>query len=162
MRTGTKGSGEGQLNYPTGVITDSNGDVYVTEYRNNRVSVFSKDLDFLKHLCTHQLNSSRDVKVTLNNVVVLDNGPICIHFFSRSGTLLRSCVTQGEDRIMSEPRFFCLDAAGNILITEYWRHNIKILAPSGELMHVIGKEGHERGELCYPYGICLSQTGTIF
>ena len=136
--------------------------MWVAEYGNNRISVFSKDLDFLKHLGTQQLKSPRDVKVTPNNVVVLDSGPNCIHFFSKSGALLRSCVTQGEDRIMSEPWFFCLDAAGNILITDCLCHNIKILSPSGELMHVIGKEGHGRRDLCYPYGICLSQTGTIY
>ena len=29
-------------------------------------------------------------------------------------------------------------------------------------MHTIGKEGHGRGELYRPDGICLSQTATIF
>ena len=60
------------------------------------------------------------------------------------------------------PQFFCLDPAENILITNCNRHNINILSPSGQLMHTIGKEGHGRGELFYPFGICLSQTGTIF
>ena len=60
------------------------------------------------------------------------------------------------------PQFFCLDPAGNILITDNLCHNIKILSPSGQLMHTIGKEGHGRGELFCPDGICLSQTGTIF
>ena len=161
-RTGTKGGGEGQLNYPRGLCTDYNGDVYVAEYFNDRVSVFSKDLNFLKHLFTQKLRCPHDVKVTPNSVVVLDDSPNCIHFFSRSGALLRSCVTQGEDGMVYNPWFFCLDPAGNILITDYYRDNIKILSPSGQLMHTIGKEGHGRGELYRPYGICLSQTGTIF
>ena len=161
-RTGTEGVGEGQLNYPRGLCTDSNGDVYVTEDGNNRVSVFSMDLDFLKHLGTHQLKSPHDLKVTPSNIVVLDSGTICIHFFLRNGNLLRSCVTQGVDDIVYSPWFFCLDTAGNILITDSLRHNIKIFTPSGVLMHVIGKRGHGRGELYSPYGICLSQTGTIF
>ena len=95
-RTGTYGVGEGQLNYPFGICTDYNGDVYVAESSNHRVSVFSKDLNFLKHLGTQQLETPRDVKVTPNSVVVLDCSPNCIHFFSRSGDLLRSCVTQGR------------------------------------------------------------------
>ena len=161
-RTGTKGRGEGQLNSPRGLCTDYNGDVYVADYSNHRVSVFSKDLNFLKHLFTQQLSYTCDVKVTPNSVVVLDRSPNCIHFFSRSGALLRSCVTQGEDGMVYNPRFFCLDPAGNILITDLFRNNIKILSPSGQLMHTIGKEGHGKGELFYPYGICLSQTGTIF
>ena len=161
-RTGTKGGGEGQLNYPRGLSIDYNGDVYVADCSNHRVSVFSKDLNFLKHLFTQQLRYPRDVKVTPNSVVVLDGSPNCIHFFSRSGALLRSCVTQREDGMVCGPWFFCLDPAGNILITDCYSHNVKIFSPYGQLMHTIGKEGHGRGELYCPWGICLSQTGTIF
>ena len=161
-RTGTKGRGEGQLNYPRGLCTDYNGDVYLAESNNNRVSVFSKGLNFLKHLFTQQLSYPLDVKVTPNSVVVLDQSPNRIHFFSRSGALLRSCVTRGRDGMVYNPQFFCLDPVGNILSSDCNRANIKILSPSGQLMHTIGKEGHGRGELFCPYGICLSQTGTIF
>ena len=160
-RTGTEG-GEGQLSYPYGLCIDYNGDVYVADRGNNRVSVFSKYLNFLKHLGSQQLEYPRDVKVTPNRVVVLDNSPNCIHFFSRSGDLIRSCVTQGEDGMVSGPMFFCLDTAGNILISDCYRYSIKILSPSGQLIHEIGKEGHGRGELFCPFGICLSQTGIIF
>ena len=45
-----------------------------------------------------------------------------------------------------KPYFFCLDTAGNILITDGRRHDVKILSPSGHLIHKIGKEGHGRGE----------------
>ena len=127
-RTGTKGRGEGQLHSPSGLCTDYNGDVYVADYCNDRVSVFSKDLNFLKHLFLQQLRCPHDVKVTPNSVVVLDWCPNCIHFFSRSGALLRSCVTQGEDGMVYHSSFFCLDPAGNILITDLFRHNIKILS----------------------------------
>ena len=161
-RTGTEGRGKGQLDYPRGLCTDYNGDVYLAESNNNRVSVFSKDLTFLKHLFTQQLRYPLNVKVTPNSVVVLDRSPNCIHFFSRSGALLHSCVTRGEGGIVYSPHFYCLDPAGNILITDYNRHDIKILSPSGQLMHTIGKEVHGRGELFYSEGICLSQTGTIF
>ena len=161
-RTGTYGRGEGQLNNPRGLCTDTNGDVYVADCSNDRVSVFSKDLNFLKHLGTQQLKIPYDVKVTPSSVVVLDSSHNCIHFFSRSGDLLRSCVTQGEDGMVYSPWFFCLDTAGNILISDRYRNSIKILSPSGQLIHEIGKRGHGRGELFCPYGICLSQTGNIF
>ena len=161
-RTGTRGRGEGRLHYPRGLCSDYNGDVYVADRGNNRVSVFSKDLNFMKHLGTQQLKTPRDVKVTPNSVVVSDWSPYCIHFFSRGGDLLRSCVTQGEDGMVSGPWFFCLDTVGNILISDWHRHSIKTLSPSGQLIHEIGKEGHGRGELCYPFGICLSQIGNIF
>ena len=161
-RTGTEGEGEGQLNYPRGLCIDYNGDVYVADTGNHRVSVFSKDLDFLKHLFTQQLESPCDVKVTTSSVVVLDWSPNCVHFFSRSGALLRSSVTQVENGMVNSLDFFCLDPLGNVLITDDYSSNFKIFFPSGQLMHTIGKGGHGRGELYYPRGICLSQTGTIF
>ena len=161
-RTGTRGVEGGQLSYPRGLSIDYNGDVYLADCDNNRVSVFSKELNFLKHLGTQQLKYPRDVKVTPNSVVVLDWNPNCIHFFSRGEDLLRSCVTQGRDGMVYAPRFFCLDPAGNILISDYIRDSTKILSPYGQLIHEIGKKGHGRGELYCPFGICLSQTGNIF
>ena len=102
-RTVTYGGREGQLYNPRGLCTDYNGDVYVADSSNHRVSVFSKDLNFLIHLGTQQLEFPRDVKVTSNSVVVLDYSPNCIHFFLRSGDLLRSCVTRGRDGMVSDP-----------------------------------------------------------
>ena len=161
-RTGTEGAEEGQLGLPQGLCSDYNGDIYVADARNNRVSVFSKQLQFKKCLGTQQLNYPVDVKVTPNSLVILDESSNCIHFYSRSGDLLRSCVTQGEDGMVYRPRFFCLDTSGNILIANKERHNVKILSPSGHLIHEIGKEGDGRGEFEYPFGICLSELGTIF
>ena len=43
-RTGTEGAGEGQLYDPCGLCSDYNGDVYVADCDNHRVSIFSKQL----------------------------------------------------------------------------------------------------------------------
>ena len=161
-RTGIKGAGEGQLDFPRGLCSDYNGDVYVADARNNRVSVFSKQLQFKKCLGTQQLKSPVDVKVTPNSLVILDRSPNCIHFYSRSGDLLNSCVTQGEDGMVYKPKFFCLDTAGNILISDKGRHDVKILSPSGHLIHKIGGRGHGRGEFDFSFGICVSELGIIF
>ena len=161
-RTGTKGAGEEQLDDPRGLCSDYNGDVYVADCGNHRVSVFSKQLQFLNCLASQQLKHPLDVKVTPDSVVILDRSPNCIHFYSRSGDLLRSCVTQGVDGTVCSPLFFCLDVAGNILITDTYRKDVKILSPSGHLIHEIGKVGHGRGEFVYPHGICVSEQGIVF
>ena len=161
-RSDTKGGGDRQLYFPNGLCFDSNGDVYVADNSNNRVSVFSEELKFLNCLGTQQLEHPHDVNVTPDSVIVLDSSPNCIHFFSRRGELLRSFVTQGEDDMVYGPRFFCLDAAGNVLTTDRNRHCFKVLSPSGQLIHTIGKKVHGRGELFLPIGISVTQSGTIF
>ena len=153
---------EGQLCVPRGLCSDYNGDVYVTDLLNNRVSIFSKQLQFVNYLGAQQLKYPVDVKVTSNSVVILDRSPNCVHFYSRSGTLLSSCVTKGEDGMVLHPRFFCLDTDGNILITDSERHNIKIISPSGHLIHTIGGRGQGRGEFDCIHGICMSEVGTVF
>ena len=162
-RTGTKGAGEGKLDSPQGLCSDYNGYVYVADTRSNRVSVFSKQLQLMKCFGTQQLKYPLDVKVTPNSLVILDWSPNCIHFYSRSGDLKKnSCVTQGEDGMVYQPHFFCLVTAGNILITGNERHDVKILSPSGHLIHKIGKQGRGRGQFDFPHGICVSELGTIF
>ena len=46
--------------------------------------------------------------------------------------------------------------------TDHYRHSIKILSPSGQLIRSIGERGHGKGELYSPYGFCITQLETIF
>ncbi|KAI6661809.1 PEP-CTERM domain protein [Oopsacas minuta] len=161
-RTGNRGAGDGELNLPQGLCVDYNGDVYVAEVSNHRVSIFSKALEFVNCLGTQQLKHPKDVKVTPTSIVVLDYNPICVHFYWRSGHLIYSCITRRTDGVVYGPAFFSLDVVGNILITDIFRNNIKILSPSGELIHTIGRRGHGRGEFTNSFGISISSLGTIY
>ena len=164
-RTGTKGQIDGQFNEPAGLCTDFSGDVFVADYYNHRVCIFSHDLKFISKLGIGQLKYPRDVKLTPDcQVVVLDMSPECVHFYSRDGHLLSSCVSQGEgpEYLVYIPSFLCIDLAGNIIISDYWNHSIKIISKSGHLIHTIGKYGHGIGELMCPSGISVSKSGVIF
>ena len=163
-RTGNKGQTDGQFNHPTGLCIDYSGNVFVADCRNNRVSLFSKDLKFLSTLGVGQLKGPRDVKLTPDYlIVVLDRSPKCVNFFSSNGQLLGSCVSMGEEQdcLVINPCFFCLDTAGNIIINDCGSHSIKIITRHDQLIHSIGKEGDDRGELFFPFGISVSNSGTI-
>ena len=97
-------------------------------------------------------------------VVVLDWHTHCVHVFSRSGTQLSSCISQGrrQDCLVDSPFFFCVDPAENILISDKNNHAIKILTKSGQHIHTIGKHGNKKGEIVLPLGISISRLGTIF
>ena len=164
-RTGTKGQTDGQFNIPTGLCTDNSGDMFVADCGNNRVCIFSHNLQYKYKLGIGQLNRPTDVKLTLDyQVVVLDGSPKCVHFYSRDGHLLSSCVSQGEgpEYLVYKPHFLCMDPAGNIIISDYRAHSIKIISKHGHLMHTIGKEGNGMGELMHPFGISVSKSGIIF
>ena len=160
----TKGSEELQLSFPLGLCTDTNGDVYVADSWNNRIVIFSTDLQFKSTFGTHELNSPQDVKPTPDCVVVLDWSPNCVHLFSRDGDYLSSCISQGEEQysLVCYPWFFCLDLSGNIVISDCDHHCIKIFTRSGEFIHSIGRKGNKKGEFISPYGIAISKSGVIF
>ena len=164
-RTGTKGQTDGQFNGPRGLCTDYSGDVFVADCYNNRVCIFSHDLKFISKLGIGQLFRPNDVKLTHDcQVVVLDWSPECVHFYSRNGHLISSCVSQGKgsDCLMTNPECLCMDLAGNLIISDWGTHSIKIISKSGNLIHRIGKYGYGIGEFVYPHGISVSKSGVIF
>ena len=164
-RTGTKGQTDGQFNAPTGLCTDYSGDVFVADCFNHRVCILSHDLKFISKLGIGQLYWPKDVKLTPDcQVVVLDRNPECVHFYSRNGHLLSSCVSRGyePEYLVSIPSFLCMDLAGNLIISDWGKHSIKIISKSGHLIHTIGKYGDGIGEFVHPYGISVSKSGVIF
>ena len=164
-RTGTEGQTDGQFNEPTGLCTDYSGDVFVADCYNNRICIFSHDLIFISKLGIGHLYCPQDVKLTPDcQVVVLDRSPKCVHFYSRNGHLLTSCVSlgYGPEYLVHIPCFLCIDLAGNIIISDWGNNLIKIISKSGNLIHTIGKYGDEIGEFVLPYGISVSKSGVIF
>ena len=160
----TKGSEELQLPFPLGLCTDTNGDVYVADCLNNRIVIFSTNLQFQSTFGTHKLYLPQDVKLTPDCVVVLDLSPKCVHLFSRDGDYLSSCISQGkkQNSLVCHPCFFCLDLSGNIVISDHNHNCIKIFTQSGEFIHSIGRSGNEKGEFISSYGIAISNSGVIF
>ena len=163
-RAGGKGSSDGQLNRPHGLSVDTCEDVYIAEYWNYRVSIFTKNLNFIRSIGKGILAYPKDVKLTRSAVVVLDCSAQCIHFFSRDGILLTSCVTQGYQQhcVVHDPYFFCIDESGNIILSDRQNHLIKILSHSGELIQTLGEKGKGKGQLIHPKGVCVSKSGIIF
>ncbi|KAI6646129.1 hypothetical protein LOD99_9480 [Oopsacas minuta] len=148
---------EGKLANPHGLCVDYNGDVYVADCLNNRVCIFSESLQFLKCFGAGELFYTGDVKVTPDCIIVLDRSTNCIHFYSRCGDLINSCVSTGKHGIVFDTWFFCLDPLGNILLTDSINHAVKIISPSGQLTQTIMMDKYEDA-----WGICMSELGIIF
>ena len=57
MRFGVRGRSPGQLQRPTGVTVDMNGDIIVADYDNHWISIFSSDGKFKVRKDLHEENS---------------------------------------------------------------------------------------------------------
>jgi DNA-binding beta-propeller fold protein YncE len=91
-RFGSKGSGDGQLDYPLGLcFMAGHRHVAVADYNNNRVSVFSVEGEFVRHVGVGVLRHPSGVACSaFDELVVADNGNDRVVVFSASGELLKT------------------------------------------------------------------------
>jgi DNA-binding beta-propeller fold protein YncE len=94
-RFGCRGSGDGQLCFPVGLcFTSHDRHVAVADSENDRVSVFSVDGDFIRHVGVGVLGHAQSVACSaFDELVVADRSGGCLRVFSDGGDLL---MTIGE------------------------------------------------------------------
>ncbi|KAI6660627.1 hypothetical protein LOD99_10359 [Oopsacas minuta] len=123
------------VSVPLGLTTDTNGEVLVADYNNNRIAVFSSNLEFIRQIGKYKLRYPSDVKINNNKIFVADNNKINnIHIFSKSGDLWKSFIKleNGEGSI-----FLCFDLYNNIIISNNKGNSINIFTKDGQLIHKI-------------------------
>eukprot|EP00800_Vazella_pourtalesii_P010203 TRINITY_DN253_c0_g1_i7.p1 TRINITY_DN253_c0_g1~~TRINITY_DN253_c0_g1_i7.p1 ORF type:complete len:122 (-),score=20.62 TRINITY_DN253_c0_g1_i7:38-403(-) len=101
------------------------------------------------------MSQPSDVKVSRDRLYVLCpyNNP-CMLVLTLEGDKLHSLITRGE---MSYPRFFfCLDPLNNFVISDFRSYLIRVFSPEGNLLHTIGREGHQPGMFYCTKGVAVT------
>jgi DNA-binding beta-propeller fold protein YncE len=91
-RFGSHGSGDGQLSFPYGLcFLSGQRHVAITESENRRVSVFSVDGEFIRHVGVGAVSGPQGVACSaFDELVVADHGNKRVAVFSASGELLKT------------------------------------------------------------------------
>lgn len=85
---GEFGGGAGQLDAPAQLAVAPNGDVYVADAGNDRISIFAPDGTFLRSLGEGKLLEPKDVALDGGRVLVADTGHDRVAVFSTLGVFL--------------------------------------------------------------------------
>ena len=159
---GSKGSGEAQFNNPYNLaVSDITNNIYVCDYNNNRVQILTEDLKFHSMLGIGAFNHPRDIKVTRDRVLVLDQSDTCMSVFDSNHILINRLITRETGKQTNNPICFDIDREYNIIMSDLGNHCVYVFNQEGEEIHRIGKEGQGIGEFIRPYGIALDNTGRI-
>ena len=61
--------------------------------------------------------------------------------------MLYSLITRGEGMDVLSPSltFFCFDSLNNFVMSDLLSHSVRVFSPEGNLLHTIGREGHQPG-----------------
>ena len=161
-RIGGRGSNNGQFFFPHHLTTDLIGRVFIADRGNDRICVHDPDLNHLRNITHPSLSQPYDVKVSRDLLYVLCplNNP-CMLVLTLEGVKLHSLITRGEGMDMLHPNFFCLDSLNNFVLIDFKSHSIRVFSPERNLLHTIGREGHQPGMFSYPKGVAITPNGRL-
>ena len=164
-KIGGRGSNNGQFDYPRQLTTDPVGRVFIADCFNDRICVHDPDLNHLRNItlqCMSCDSFPEDVKVSRDRLYVLCSvSSPCMHVLTLKGDKLHSLITRGRGMDVFCPWFFCLDSLSNFVISDYESHSIRVFSPEGNLLHTIGREGHQPGMFSYPQGVAVTPNGRL-
>ena len=159
---GSYGNGEAQFNYPHGIdVSDRNHNIYVCDYDNNRVQILTEELKYHSMLGIGLFTHPRDIKVTRDRVLVLDESDPCMFIFNSEHLLINRIITRGSDKQTSSPFSFDIDRDYNIMMSDYSNDCVYVFNKEGEQIFKFCKQGQGIGEFYCPWGIVLDNTGRI-
>ena len=159
---GSEGNGEVQFCNPFALdVSDRNNNFYVCEEGNERIQILSKEFNYVCMLGIGTFASPRDVKVTRDRVLVLDESDPCMFVFNSDHVLTNRLITRGDGKQTRNSFCFDIDREYNIVMSDYRNHCVYVFNQEGEQIHKFGKEGQGIGEFYCPWGIALDNIGRI-
>ena len=134
LRTvGTRGTGDGEFNYPTHIWIDLSGNVYIVDSMNFRVQIFNQDGDFISSFgrigdSTGFFARPKGIATdSRGNIYIADALFHAVQVFDTNGNLLHYFGSQGHDRGQFwMPAGLFIDDDDNIYVTDSYNTRIQI------------------------------------
>ena len=154
--------GTEKFNQPIGVTYDRPQDsLFVCDYGGDKIKRYND----LPHMFA-KISKPFDINLTDEFVIVVTGEHVCLHFYSRTGDLLKSMLSSNQGNLsdVGNPSFFGIDDRGTIWLSDYKRHCICHINMDGKILRKIGCEKSliRSGDLFYnPTGLLLDKRGFL-
>jgi DNA-binding beta-propeller fold protein YncE len=132
---GSNGQAAGELDESGSLAIAPDGSVYVADYSNSRISVFSPDGGF-------QFAFGEGVAPGGGNVCTASTG--CV---AGNGT--------GDAGALNEPESLAFDSSGRVFVVEYSNNRVSAFSPQGQFLYAFGGEVNAEDHS----GICDTASG---
>jgi DNA-binding beta-propeller fold protein YncE len=163
------------MNQPADVVSNSHGQIFVTDALGARVRVFGSNG---KHMFSFGKNAGPDparfengsfkVPFTIScddqdQIYVSDIGRHDIQVFAADGRFVRRIVVKMEEGMEAlRPNGICLIDHNLLAISDTGNHRLLFVDLDGNIVSVIGKRGRAPGEFSFPGEIERSAGGELF
>jgi peptidoglycan/xylan/chitin deacetylase (PgdA/CDA1 family)/DNA-binding beta-propeller fold protein YncE len=155
----------GRLAHPSGVATDTAGNVFVADTGHDRVVRFTTAGGYLGEMGGPSvLSQPAGVAVdAVGNVYVADTGHDRIVEFDRGGVPIRAWGSQGDAPGQFDfPTALAIEPGGDLYVADTGNDRIQRFPPTGGLPTLVfGRSGRRHGELDAPAGVAVGPTGDV-
>ena len=161
-RIGGYGSNNGQFKHPQQLTTDLIGRAFIADCGNHRICIHDPDLNHQRNITHPSMLRPYDVKVSLDCLHVLCpyNDP-CMLVLTLEGDMQHSLITCGGGMDVSRPYFFSMDPVNNFVLSDCHSHSIRVFSLEDNLLHTVGRYGHQPGMFYNPKGVVITPNGRL-
>jgi DNA-binding beta-propeller fold protein YncE len=163
------GAPDGTFMWPTSIALDKAGNVYVSDEWLNRISIFTKDGDWIGKWGTPgagdgEINRPSGLAFDQDdNLYVVDSLNNRIQKFTKEGKFLARWGTAGSgDGAFNMPWGIDVDSEGHVYVTDWRNDRVQKFTAEGRFMMQFGTSGTGDGEFNRPTGIAVDKDGVIY
>lgn len=160
---------DGTFVWPTAIALDSQGNAYVSDEWLNRISIFTKDGDWMGKWGKAgdgdgEINRPSGLAFDAeDNLYLVDSGNSRVQVFTKEGRFLsrwgRSGSSDGEFNL---PWGVEIDRNGDVYVADWRNDRIQKFTPDGRFLLKIGTPGAGDGQFNRPTGVAVDQEGLIY
>ena len=160
---GSKGSAEGQYNYPLGVAINKDRDIITADRNNNRLQITTREGRVKKILRFTQFNKAFtpcDIAISSDNIYYsLDDGNNQVVVSDENGHVIR-CF--GQDELKNPHGLAISPVNGNVHVTDWGGHCVRIYTQHGKYIRSFGSQGKGQVQFSWPCYIAVGSSGMVF
>ena len=156
------------LVYPWGVAVDKRGQVIISEWDGNGISIYSSG----KMIRSFGQNGSVPGQFRCpygvavdraGNVLVVDNGNHCIRKFTADGKFVATVGSKGDKPLQcSSPAGIGISPSEKVYICDYDNHRVQILNPDLTFSTSFGSGGSGDGQFYCPIDVAFDSRGNVY
>jgi len=160
---------DGTFMWPTAITVDKQGNVYVADEWLNRISIFTKDGEWIGKWGTPgdgdgEINRPSGLAFDKeDNLYLVDSLNNRVQVFTKEGRFLSKWGGSGSgDGEFNMPWGIEIDNKGDVHVADWRNDRIQKFTPDGQFLQKFGVSGTGDGEFNRPTGVAVDKDGTTY
>ena len=170
---GNNGTGNGEFDRPEDIAVDSQDNVYVAEWGNNRIQKFDSNGNFITKWGTEGIGDGQfayPIGIGIDSsdsVYVAEWGNNRIQKFDSNGNFITKWEGYPITKLLGDGQFnhpsgIALDSQDNVYVAEWGDNSIQKFDSNGNFINIFGSKGRADGQFNHPSGIAIDSKDNVY